>query len=70
MNRLGLAVLRDGKLIRIRVKDGLFDGEISGFVLDAQDRLWMGLRQGILGGSQGLAKICGRQDHEIRQHAL
>ena len=46
MNGLGLAMLRDGKLIRIRVKDGLFDGEISGFVLDAQDRLWMACGKG------------------------
>ena len=46
MNGLGLAMLRDGKLIRIRVRDGLFDGEISGFVLDAQDRLWMACGKG------------------------
>jgi signal transduction histidine kinase/ligand-binding sensor domain-containing protein len=46
MNGLGLAVLRDGKLIRVRVRDGLFDGEIYGFVLDAQDRLWMACGKG------------------------
>ena len=46
MNGLGLAMLRDGKLIRIRVRDGLFDGEIYGFVLDAQDRLWMACGKG------------------------
>ena len=46
MNGPGLAILRDGKLIRIRVKDGLFDGEIYGFVLDAQDRLWMACGKG------------------------
>ena len=39
-------MLRDGKLIRIRVRDGLFDGEIYGFVLDAQDRLWMACGKG------------------------
>jgi len=46
MNGFGLAMLRDGKIIRIRVKDGLFDGEIYGFVLDAQDRLWMACGKG------------------------
>ncbi|MEO8049281.1 MAG: two-component regulator propeller domain-containing protein [Acidobacteriota bacterium] len=46
MNGLGLGMLHDGKLIRIRVRDGLFDGEIYGFVLDAQDRLWMACGKG------------------------
>ena len=46
MNGLGLAMLHDGKLVRIRVRDGLFDGEIYGFVLDAQDRLWMACGKG------------------------
>jgi signal transduction histidine kinase/ligand-binding sensor domain-containing protein len=46
MNGFGLVMLRDRKLIRIRVRDGLFDGEIYGFVLDAQDRLWMACGKG------------------------
>jgi len=46
MNGFGLAMLRNGKLIRLRVRDGLFDGEIYGFVLDAQDRLWMACGKG------------------------
>ena len=46
MNGGALALLRDGKVSRIRVRDGLFDGEIYGFALDAQDRLWMACGKG------------------------
>ena len=39
-------MLRDGKLTRFLVRDGLYDGEIYGFVTDAQDRLWMACGKG------------------------
>ena len=45
-NGSGLAMLRDGKLTRFLVRDGLYDGEIYGLVLDAQDRLWMACSKG------------------------
>ena len=45
-NGFGLAMLRDGKLTRFLVRDGLYDGEIYGFVSDAQDRLWMACGKG------------------------
>ena len=42
----GLGLLRDGKLSRFLIKDGLYDGEIYGFVADAQGRLWMACSKG------------------------
>jgi signal transduction histidine kinase/ligand-binding sensor domain-containing protein len=45
-NGAGLGMLRDGKLTRFLVRDGLYDGEIYGFVTDAQDRLWMACGKG------------------------
>jgi len=45
-NGAGLGMLRDGKLTRFLVRDGLYDGEIYGFVSDAQDRLWMACGKG------------------------
>ncbi len=45
-NGTGLAMLRDGKLTRFLVRDGLYDNEIYGFVTDAQDHLWMACSKG------------------------
>jgi signal transduction histidine kinase/ligand-binding sensor domain-containing protein len=45
-NGFGLWMLRDGKLTRFLVRDGLYDSEIYGFVADAQDRLWMACGKG------------------------
>jgi hypothetical protein len=42
----GLGMLRKGKLSRFLIRDGLYDGEIYGFVSDAQDRLWMACAKG------------------------
>jgi ligand-binding sensor domain-containing protein/anti-sigma regulatory factor (Ser/Thr protein kinase) len=42
----GLGMLRNGKLYRFLIRDGLYDGEIYGFVSDAQDRLWMACAKG------------------------
>ena len=45
-NGAGLGMLRDGKLTRFLVRDGLYDGEIYGMVTDAHDRLWMACGKG------------------------
>ncbi|MDP8988722.1 MAG: histidine kinase [Acidobacteriota bacterium] len=45
-NGAGLGMLRNGKFTRFLVRDGLYDGEIYGFVMDAQDRLWMACGKG------------------------
>jgi signal transduction histidine kinase/ligand-binding sensor domain-containing protein len=42
----GLDMLRNGKLTRFLIRNGLYDGEIYGFVSDAQDRLWMACGKG------------------------
>jgi signal transduction histidine kinase/ligand-binding sensor domain-containing protein len=45
---LGLRLLdRTGKVTNFFVRDGLFDGEIYGFVLDDSDRLWVACSKGI-----------------------
>jgi signal transduction histidine kinase/ligand-binding sensor domain-containing protein len=46
----GLRLLRDGKIHRFLRTDGLFDGEIYGFVSDSGGQLWMV-------GSKGLSSV-------------
>jgi len=42
----GLRIWKDGKISRIQVRDGLFDGEIYGIVPDKEGHLWMSCSKG------------------------
>jgi len=43
----GLFLIRNGKSIQFTVRQGLYDDEISGLILDKEDRLWMACSRGI-----------------------
>jgi signal transduction histidine kinase/ligand-binding sensor domain-containing protein len=66
MQGAGLAILRDGKLSRFLVRDGLFDGEIYGFVPETSDRLWMACSNGFFSVSRAeLFKFAEGKIHKI-----
>jgi signal transduction histidine kinase len=65
-NGPGLAIWRNGKLSRFLVRDGLFDGEIYGFVPETPDRLWMACSNGFFSVSRAdVFKFAEGKTHKI-----
>lgn len=62
----GLRLLKNGKLYRYWMRDGLFDDEIYGIAADDRDRLWMACSKGIFAVNRSdLLKFASGEIHKF-----